>query len=200
MSGVSRFRPALRSSASRAYDACAQVSGLAEPAGWPSTKPIEAVAGSVPNGDAPRLRVLPHLLGLEALTRGHLAHRRQKRRGSAAVAVRDVVFATLAGQHRPQVAGPRVGWRPRSARRACSSSRSAGSSRRSRPRSRPNWSRSGRSPVRWGVHLDRVVDRRSARPERPGRSPGARRAGPARGSPASTSERWSTVPLPLPRL
>src|ERR1700733_12325356 len=51
MSGVSRLRPALRSSARRAYDACAHVSGLAEPAGWPFTKPIDAVEGSVPNGE-----------------------------------------------------------------------------------------------------------------------------------------------------
>ncbi len=39
---------------SRSSWACAQVSGEAEPAGWPSTKPIDAVVGSLPYGDAGR--------------------------------------------------------------------------------------------------------------------------------------------------
>ena len=52
--GVSRSRPALRSIASRAYWAWAQVSGLAEPAAPPSVKPIDAVVGSVPYGEAAR--------------------------------------------------------------------------------------------------------------------------------------------------
>ena len=51
-SGVSRLRPVLTASASRAYCDWAHVSGLAEPAGWPGAKPIEAVAGSDPNGEA----------------------------------------------------------------------------------------------------------------------------------------------------
>src|SRR5690349_19576682 len=50
--GVSRSRPVLMASASRAYSDCAQVRGLAEPAGLPGSKPIEAVVGSDPNGDA----------------------------------------------------------------------------------------------------------------------------------------------------
>jgi hypothetical protein len=48
--GCSRGRPAPRSRASRTTCACAQVSGEAEPAAWPFTKPIEAFAGSVPYG------------------------------------------------------------------------------------------------------------------------------------------------------
>ncbi len=48
MRGVSRSCPVLRARARRAYWAWAQVSGLAESAGWPGRKPIDAVAGSVP--------------------------------------------------------------------------------------------------------------------------------------------------------
>ena len=40
------------SAISRSSWACAQVSGAAEPSGWPSVKPIDAVAGSEPYGEA----------------------------------------------------------------------------------------------------------------------------------------------------
>ena len=44
--------PALRSSTSLRYWAWPQISGVAEPAALPSRKPIEAVVGFAPNGDA----------------------------------------------------------------------------------------------------------------------------------------------------
>jgi hypothetical protein len=43
MSGVSTLCPAPRSTVSRATVACAQVRGLAEPAGLPLVKPIDAI-------------------------------------------------------------------------------------------------------------------------------------------------------------
>src|SRR5580693_3903532 len=39
---------------SRSSWACAQVSGDAEPAAWPSVKPIDAVVGSLPYGEGGR--------------------------------------------------------------------------------------------------------------------------------------------------
>src|SRR3954462_8028412 len=52
MSGRSVIRPAARSMIRRTSWAWAQVSGAAEPAGWPSANPLEAVVGSVPKGSA----------------------------------------------------------------------------------------------------------------------------------------------------
>src|SRR6185312_17496866 len=52
--GCSSARPAPMSSISRSSWACAQVSGDADPAALPSVKPIDAVAGSLPNGEAAR--------------------------------------------------------------------------------------------------------------------------------------------------
>src|SRR4051794_17152414 len=46
--GCSRLRPAPRSAVSRTSEAAPQVSGAAEPAAWPSVKPIDAVVGSLP--------------------------------------------------------------------------------------------------------------------------------------------------------
>ena len=46
--GVSTVRPWPRPRMSRSSWAWAQVSGEAEPAAWPSVKPIDAVAGSLP--------------------------------------------------------------------------------------------------------------------------------------------------------
>src|SRR5215472_5388394 len=54
MSGVSTVRPAPRSMVRRATVAWAQVSGLADPTGLPLVKPIDAVVGSEPNGEAGR--------------------------------------------------------------------------------------------------------------------------------------------------
>ena len=54
IAGCSSGRPAPSARISRACWACAQVSGEDEPAGLPLTKPIDAVVGSVPNGDAAR--------------------------------------------------------------------------------------------------------------------------------------------------
>src|SRR5215469_530024 len=54
MSGVSTLRPAPRDSISRASCAWAQVSGDADPAALPSVNPIDAVAGSLLNGEAAR--------------------------------------------------------------------------------------------------------------------------------------------------
>ena len=42
------------SARSRTYEPADHVSGAAEPAAWPLTKPIEATVGSVPNGEAAR--------------------------------------------------------------------------------------------------------------------------------------------------
>ena len=52
IAGCSSSRPAARSEISRSSWAWAQVSGAAEPSGWPLMKPIDAVAGSAPYGDA----------------------------------------------------------------------------------------------------------------------------------------------------
>src|SRR5215831_12580646 len=52
--GCSRARPAPRSRMSRSSCAWAQDSGAAEPAGLPSTNPIDAVVGSLPYGEAAR--------------------------------------------------------------------------------------------------------------------------------------------------
>src|ERR1700759_1540259 len=54
MAGVSTLRPVPREAMSRSSCACAQVSGDAEPAALPSVNPIEAVAGSLPYGEAAR--------------------------------------------------------------------------------------------------------------------------------------------------
>src|SRR6516165_1582757 len=54
MSGVSTLRPAPRDTISRTSCAWAQVSGDADPAAWPSVNPMDAVAGSLPNGEAAR--------------------------------------------------------------------------------------------------------------------------------------------------
>src|SRR5215469_10007839 len=54
MSGVSTLRPAPRDTISRASCAWAQVSGDADPAALPSVNPMDAVAGSLPNGEAGR--------------------------------------------------------------------------------------------------------------------------------------------------
>ena len=50
--GVSTLRPAVRSATSRTNAPAPQVSGAADPAGLPLTKPIEATVGSVPYGEA----------------------------------------------------------------------------------------------------------------------------------------------------
>ena len=92
--------------------ACAQVSGLAEPAGWPCSKPIEAVVGSVPNGDAASAGSSHTCSGSrpwpEVILRIAVSSVRRRRRCRR----RDVVLAALARQHRPQVAGAGVGRRP----------------------------------------------------------------------------------------
>src|SRR6266699_5019121 len=54
MAGVSTLRPVPSEAMSRSSWAWAQVSGDAEPAAWPLVNPIEAVAGSLPNGEAAR--------------------------------------------------------------------------------------------------------------------------------------------------
>src|SRR6266849_6358571 len=54
MAGVSTLRPVPREAISRTSCAWAQVSGDAEPAAWPSVKPMDAVAGSLPYGEAAR--------------------------------------------------------------------------------------------------------------------------------------------------
>ena len=162
MSGVSRLRPALRPSASRAYCACAQVSGLAEPAGWPVANPIEAIVGSRPERRGRQIRVLPGLLGLEALAGGHVAHRGQERAGAARFAGGDVVLAPLAGKDRPQVAGARVPRRSRmssarACRQACSSSGRLEAVAVAVLGSGSGSCRSGRSPGRSGSWRSIVV-------------------------------------------
>src|SRR4029077_6098571 len=52
--GVSTVWPAARARISRSSCAWAQVSGDADPAAFPSVKPMDAVSGSLPNGDAGR--------------------------------------------------------------------------------------------------------------------------------------------------
>jgi len=52
MAGWSPSDPLSRSVTSRRYWAWAQISGEAEPAGLPFVNPMDAVAGSEPNGDA----------------------------------------------------------------------------------------------------------------------------------------------------
>ena len=52
MPGWSPSDPLPRSVTSRRYWAWAQISGDAEPAGLPLVNPMDAVAGSEPNGDA----------------------------------------------------------------------------------------------------------------------------------------------------
>ena len=54
MAGVSTLRPVPSEAMSRSSCAWAQVSGDAEPAALPLVKPIEAVAGSLPYGEAGR--------------------------------------------------------------------------------------------------------------------------------------------------
>src|SRR5215469_14534736 len=54
MAGVSTLWPVPSEAMSRTSCACAQVSGDAEPAALPSVNPIEAVAGSLPYGEAGR--------------------------------------------------------------------------------------------------------------------------------------------------
>src|SRR5665647_461313 len=49
--GVSTLRRAVRSATSRTNEPAPQVSGAAEPAGFPLTNPIEATVGSVPKGE-----------------------------------------------------------------------------------------------------------------------------------------------------
>src|SRR5450631_456289 len=49
--GVSTLRRALRSATSRTNEPAPQVSGAADPAGFPLTNPIEATVGSVPKGE-----------------------------------------------------------------------------------------------------------------------------------------------------
>ena len=71
---------------SRTNDAADQLSGLAEPAGSPSTKPIEAVSGGVPNGEAARFADLPVLLGNEADAAGELVHAVEQGRRAGRVA------------------------------------------------------------------------------------------------------------------
>ena len=101
----------------------------------------------------------------------------------------------------PEPFGPAPGRRWATAcPRSCSWSSRARSSRRSRPRIRRRWFRSGRSRRRWASDLDRRVDDRSARPGRPGRSPGSTPRRTSSRKPASTIDRWSAVMLPLPRL
>jgi hypothetical protein len=50
--GCSCRLPDAISAIRRSSCACAQVSGAADPSGWPSTNPIDAVVGSDPYGDA----------------------------------------------------------------------------------------------------------------------------------------------------
>src|SRR2546429_4809557 len=54
MAGVSTLRPVPSEAMSRSSWAWAQVSGDAEPAALPLVKPIEAVDGSLPYGEAAR--------------------------------------------------------------------------------------------------------------------------------------------------
>src|SRR5436190_23254468 len=54
MAGVSTLRPVPSEAMSRSSWAWAQVSGDAEPAAFPLVNPIEAVAGSLPYGEAGR--------------------------------------------------------------------------------------------------------------------------------------------------
>src|SRR5581483_1435425 len=52
--GVSTLRPVPSERISRSSCACAQVSGDADPAALPSVNPMDAVAGSLPYGEAGR--------------------------------------------------------------------------------------------------------------------------------------------------
>src|SRR5215831_13984487 len=52
MAGVSTLWPVPREAISRSSCAWAQVSGDADPAAWPSVNPMDAVAGSLPYGEA----------------------------------------------------------------------------------------------------------------------------------------------------
>ena len=54
MAGVSTLRPVPSEAISRSSCAWAQVSGDADPAAWPSVNPMDAVAGSLPYGEAAR--------------------------------------------------------------------------------------------------------------------------------------------------
>ena len=88
----------------------------------PLTKPIEAIVGSVPNGERGEVGQLPRLLGDQADAGGHVAHRlagAPTRR--ADVAAVDLVLAALAGQHRPQVAVALVATAPTGGRRSAPS-------------------------------------------------------------------------------
>src|ERR1700758_4958782 len=55
MAGVSTLRPVPREAISRSSWAWAQLSGDADPAALPSVNPMDAVAGSLPYGEAARL-------------------------------------------------------------------------------------------------------------------------------------------------
>ena len=115
-------------------------------------------------------------------------------------AARDVVLAALAGEDRPQVTRADIGGRPRRA-----VDRAARLIRREAVAvavlaSASHSCRSGRTRCRSESGARSPGRRRPGTNARPGRSPAGSRAGPARGSPASTTERWSTSILPLPRL
>ena len=134
-------RPARRRGdrVSRTSWACAQVSGAAEPAGCAVAKPIDAVAGSVPYGDAARSGFSQACSGTRPTPEAKPSHDAEQGRRAGAVAGRQQLLGALAGQHRPQVPGARVAsvGQATACPRARSRSGPARSSRRSRPRCRP---------------------------------------------------------------
>ena len=170
---------------SRTKDAADQLSGFAEPAGSPLTKPIEAFSGGVPNGERREVRAVPVLLGNEADAAGERSMLSSRDAAPAASPVWSDCSARSdesAGQRCP-VPGPTA---PTGGRRSAVPvavavvAVPAGAARR--------------------VRADRRVDDGQGREDvRVGRG-AARRAAASSRKPASITERWSSVGPPLPTL
>src|SRR5229473_2464209 len=84
---------------SRTYTPAAQVSGAAEPAGWPFWKPIEA------KRRGRKVRQLPILLGDQAYTRTKAPHRIEQGYRLSHVTVDQGVLTSLLCEQRPEVSG-----------------------------------------------------------------------------------------------
>ena len=163
-----------------------QSSGSAEPAGCAVHEADRGHRRVACRTAKPRGRELPVLLGDQADTAGELVHAVEQRR--------------RAGRIRRSGASARRARPTAPARRGRCPARSAPtdgrrwSGRRSRRRC------SGASPARWRCRTRSSRPRPAATRGCPDRSAAARRAGPARGSPASITVRWSSVGPPLPTL
>ena len=164
----------------------------------PRRKPIDAVSGGVPYGEAGRSGFSQACSGTRPTPEAEAFIAASSAVRGAPVAALQMVLGALAGEHRPEVPGAGVAGRPRLAvRRALGRVGHVAVAVAVLGAGRVGAVAVEAVPL--GVVADHPVHHRQRARARPGRRPAGCRAGSAPGSPASTTARWSAAGPPLPR-